>query len=254
MTLQPIIIFFSFILGLVVGSFLNALIFRLRSGESILLGRSHCVHCKHELGAKDLIPLFSFIFLQGKCRYCGKEISWQYPLVELITGIVFVLFTFNIHNVTFNLIFNLIFACFLIVIAVFDFKHYLILDKVLLPVLVLVIIRNIFFKDFLSGLEGMLIVAGFFYLQYFFSKGRWIGFGDVKFGLFLGNLFGLKLSLFFLFLSYILGGIAGIILLASKKKKLSSKLPFGVFLSISAIIMMLIGDKLADWYLRIIGL
>src|SRR5258708_543832 len=84
-----------FILGLIVGSFLNVVIFRLAKDESVIFGRSHCVNCKKELAAKDLVPLLSFVYLRGKCRYCQVKISWQYPLIELITGIIFVLLVRN---------------------------------------------------------------------------------------------------------------------------------------------------------------
>jgi prepilin signal peptidase PulO-like enzyme (type II secretory pathway) len=103
-------------------------------------------------------------------------------------------------------------------------------------------------------LEGILVVAGFFAVQYFISRGRWIGFGDVKFGLLLGSLLGLKMSLIFLMISYFLGGIVGLALVVLRRKKFSSQLPFGVFLSASAILMLLWGSQLSNWYLKLIGL
>ena len=249
-----IIIFFIF--GLIVGSFLNAVIFRLHSGESFLLGRSHCMHCKHELAPLDLVPVFSFIFLSGKCRYCKSKLSWQYPIVEFLTGLIFaVLFAQGqMPLISPKFLFELVMAGFFIVVGVFDLKHYLILDKVVFPGLVVVLIYNIFAGQIFLGLISGFGVAGFFLLQYVFSKGKWIGFGDVKFGLLLGNFASWPMSLVLIMLAYFLGAIVGIVLILSGKKKLGSKLPFGVFLSASAIITMIIGERLLTWYLRLIGL
>ena len=245
----------ALILGLIVGSFLNAVIFRLSTGESFLSGRSHCPRCGHKLTAVDLIPVLSFIFLRGKCRYCKSKISWQYPLIELATAISFILlaqnFEFRISN--FEFIAQAIFICFLIVISIYDLKHYLILDKVVFPALVLSIAYNLLIGQLVSGILGAVLVSGFFYLQYLFSKGRWIGFGDVKFGLLLGSLFGFPLALLVLLLAYCSGAMVGVSLIALGKKKLSSKLPFGTFLGFSAIIVLLYGDQIWNWYMKLIG-
>jgi leader peptidase (prepilin peptidase) / N-methyltransferase len=252
------ILILVFLFGLIVGSFLNAVIYRLWSGETILFDRSHCPHCKHELSALDLIPLFSFMALGGRCRYCSKKISWQYPLIELATAVSFILLAQNFQSSIFNLQFlaQIIFICFLIVIGVFDFKHYLILDKVVYPAFILAIIFNLLLgQDYLvSGVFGAILVSGFFEIQYLLSQGRWIGFGDVKLGLFLGMLLGLKSSLLMLMIAYFVGAFVGVALVMMDRKKFSSKLPFGVFLSISAIIMLLYGDRVISWYFSLIGL
>jgi prepilin signal peptidase PulO-like enzyme (type II secretory pathway) len=240
--------------GLIVGSFLNAVIYRLHTGQSFWFDRSICPHCKHPLAAIDLIPLVSFIWLSGRCRYCGKKISWQYPLVELITGVVFVLLTTHYSLQTTDFWFYMVMASVFIVVAVYDYKHYLILDKVVFPALILVLIWNIFNNQFVSGLVGALIVSGFFALQFFISKGKWIGFGDVKLGLLLGSLFGIKLSIVTLLLAYFSGAVVGIGLIILGRKKFSSALPFGVFLSASAIIVMIYGDQISSWYFNLIGL
>ncbi|MEO8065950.1 MAG: prepilin peptidase [Candidatus Doudnabacteria bacterium] len=249
-------LFIVFVLGLIVGSFLNAVIFRLRSGESFLFGRSHCRTCKKELSAADLVPVFSFLMLKGKCRYCGIKLSWQYPAVELLTGGLFVLFALK-----FQMVFNpdfflsLILVCFLIVIAVFDLKHYLILDKVVFAGLLVAIVRNILLHDHvILGLLAGLGVAGFFLFQYAASRGKWIGLGDVKLGLLLGNIAGWPYSILLLMLAYMSGALTGIALMLAGRKQLSSKLPFGVFLSASAIIVMLVGGPVMAWYLKLIGL
>ncbi|HEX9503792.1 MAG TPA: prepilin peptidase [Patescibacteria group bacterium] len=258
---------FIFIFGLIIGSFLNAVIYRLKSGESFLFTRSHCPSCKHELAAQDLVPLFSFLLLRGRCRYCSKKISWQYPLIELSTAVSFILLALNLESGIWNLEFYYLLTviCFLIVIAVFDYKHYLILDKVVFPALGLAIIWNIYQdlaahslfttrSHFIAGILGALLVSGFFGLQYFVSQGRWIGFGDVKLGLFLGSLFGLKISIVMLVIAYFVGALVGVGLVLLNRKTFASKLPFGVFLSFSAIIMLLYGYQITDWYFKLIGL
>ncbi|HXK32331.1 MAG TPA: prepilin peptidase, partial [Candidatus Paceibacterota bacterium] len=146
---------FIFVFGLVIGSFLNCLIYRLETGGNFLKGRSFCPHCKHILSWQDLIPVFSFLFLKRKCRYCEKPISSQYPLVELFTGFLFVLvlnFVFKIQLFSFenilSLLFLIVISCFLIVIFVFDLKHYIIPDKVVYPAIILSIIYIIFYLLF----------------------------------------------------------------------------------------------------------
>lgn len=245
-----------FIFGLIVGSFLNAVIFRLHSGESFLFGHSHCMYCGKTLQAWDLIPVLSFLFLRGHCRYCGKKISWQYPIIELITAVIFALLAYTLHPTPYTLQFwfQLVMACFLIIIAVFDFKHYLILDKVVLPATVLVMVYNIWHGQLFLGILSGLGVAGFFLLQYLVSKGHWIGLGDVKLGFFLGNLFGWPQSLVMLMLAYFGGALAGLTLMALGRKKFSSRLAFGTFLSFSAIITMLYGSVIMNWYFKLIGL
>ncbi len=251
-------IFLAVILGLVVGSFLNVVINRLANKQTIASGRSMCVHCHHVLGPIDLVPIFSFIFLRGRCRYCGKPISWQYPLVELTTALIFLSLAVNLQSTIFNLefLFTVIFASLLIVIGVYDFKHYLILDKVVYPGIALAVIYRLVMPELalVDGFYGAAAIAGFFALQYFVSRGRWIGLGDVKLGVFLGLLFGLKLGLAVMFVAYVLGAIVGIFLLVSGRKQFGSKLPFGSFLAISGIIILLYGDGLVNWYLNLIGL
>ena len=250
---MTVVIFF--ILGLIIGSFLNAVIFRLPDGKSFLTGRSECRNCHHELSSADLVPIFSFIFLRGQCRYCRQRISWQYPLVELATGIVFGLLAYQSGSSLGEpgLWASAVFAAFLIVVGIYDFKHFLILDRVVLPAAVLALIWAGFEGYLLASLYGALLVAGFFAAQYYISRGRWIGFGDVKLGIFLGLLLGWQLSLLMLVLAYFLGAATGLGLVLLGRKTMSSKLPLGSFLAISAIMVMLYGDGVLAWYLKLIG-
>ena len=254
-----------FIFGLIIGSFLNAVIWRLHSGKSISDGRSICPKCKHELSALDLVPLFSYVFLGGKCRYCHKKISWQYPVVELATALSFMFLAGNFQSfLSPVLVFQLVFVSFFIVIAVFDLQHYLILDKVVFPAAIIALMYRFYLSsragDFgwhsslMAGLAGAAIISGFFGLQYVISSGRWIGLGDVKLGIFLGLVFGVGQGLLLLFLAYCTGAVVGLALVAASKKELSGKLPFGTFLCFSATITLLNGPAILAWYLRLIGL
>ena len=249
---------FIFILGLIIGSFLNAVIYRMHSGDSIVKGHSHCPQCQHQLGVKDLIPVFSWLWLRGKCRYCQAKISWQYPLVELATAILFVLGYFVLvapvvmvsFIVWLSYLYYLIAISFLIVIFVFDHQHGLILDVVSLPLIVIAILFTIFLgQDILMYLLAGLVGFAWFGWQYAISKGNWIGGGDLRLGLAMGLLLGWPKIIFALFMAYIVGAIVGVYLLATKKKDRQSQIPFGTFLSAATIITWLWGGLLWQWYM-----
>jgi len=276
-----IIYLLVFIFGLVIGSFLNALVWRLYKSESLWKrARSYCVECGKNLQARDLIPILSFIFLGGKCRYCRKKISWQYPLIELATGIFFVL-VFNKYWIlspfwrspvggdigywplNYSLILltvrDWIFICFLIIIFTYDYKYYLILDKITVPAMVVAVIFNIAIA--LNGLWMFWIIellaagiigGGFFLLQFWVSKGKWIGGGDIRLGVLMGFMLGLPGVLLALFLAYISGAIVGLGLIAAKKKTMKSQIPFGTFLSAASIMVLLYGGPILSWYLNLL--
>lgn len=246
--------FLIFIFGLIVGSFLNSVIHRLHTGQSIAKDSSRCPNCNHRLSSLDLIPVVSFFVLGRRCRYCKKPISWMYPLLELTTALAFVLvYAVNVTDYG-KVLFQWFFTSFLIIIFVYDLKHYLILDKIIFPAAGLALIYQIWRGNFLSALLGAFILAGFFGLLYLVSKGRWIGFGDVKLGIFLGLLVPFSETLVLFFLAYFIGAITGIVLIAWGKKGLSDRLPFGTFLTSSAFFAMLWGEELAGWYFKLIGI
>ena len=257
--MQILILIFFFFLGTIIGSFLNSVIFRTQKGESFLKGRSYCPKCKHTLSFFDLIPIFSFIFLKGKCRYCKEKISWQYPLVELATGIIF-LFTFynfqNSINTFYNLfyfILVLVIFCFLILIFVYDLRTYLIPDEFLLAVILLSLILNferIFLNFSFKNTILFLLPAIFFFLLYFFSKEQWLGFGDVKMALFMGIFLGWPNVMVALFISFLLGSIVGIFLILFGKKTFKSQVPFGPFLVLGVFFAFFFGKNIINWYLN----
>ncbi|MFH1598487.1 MAG: prepilin peptidase [Patescibacteria group bacterium] len=249
------IIFFLFFFGAIIGSFLNVVVYRLKHKQSFLKGRSHCPHCKKTLGFWDLVPIFSFIFLRARCRYCRQKISWQYPLVELAAALAFVLpfleFGYSIHFWLAAIV-----ICFLIIIFVYDLRYYLILDEVVVPAIVLVLIFDIFVKgnQFTDFIWGGLIGAGFFLVQYLISRGKWIGGGDIRLGLLMGLLLGITKVVAALFIAYIIGAIISLILISLKKKKMKSQIPFGTFLSLATVVVLLYGDSLIELYKNLIGL
>ena len=274
MFINYLVIFFVFIFGLCIGSFLNCVIYRLEQKKS-LKGRSFCPHCKHKLLWKDLFPVFSFLFLKGKCRYCHKKISIQYPLVELATGLIFII----IFNLKFeilnqfeifkflNLAFLFYIAGSLIVIFVYDLKQYIIPDKVLFPAIIITFIFRILefwnlglFRNFkleignsatiLNFLLAALIASGFFFIIWLISGGRWMGFGDVKLAILMGFLLGMPNVLAALFLAFLFGAIIGIILMVFKKKSLKSEIPFGPFLIAGTFAAIIYGNQIIQWYLN----
>jgi prepilin signal peptidase PulO-like enzyme (type II secretory pathway) len=262
--MEFLIYFFVFILGLVVGSFLNCVIYRLETGESFLKGRSYCPHCKHILSWKDLIPIFSFLILKGKCRYCGKKISFQYPLVEFFTGILFVLFLIYGGRTFIDLIFDWILACFLIIIFVYDLKHYLIPDKIIYPAIAIaflnqILTSNIQHLTLTSNIEHLTsnlllgILPSLFFLSIILiSHETWMGFGDFKLSILMGLILGWPKILVSLFFSFFTGAIIGLILIFLKRKTMKSQIPFAPFLVSGTFFSMFFGEKIINWYLGLI--
>ncbi len=249
MILEFLIYIFIFIFGVCIGSFLNCVIYRLEQKKS-LNGRSFCPHCKHALSWKDLFPVFSFLFLKGKCRYCKNKISIQYPLVELATGILFILF-FNPQNILYS-IFYLIIICFLIVLFIYDLKHYIIPDKVLFPAIAIALIYDLFnFHLILNNFLAAIIASAFFLIIFLISKGKWMGFGDVKLAILMGLLLGLPNVFTALFLAFFFGAIIGVILMVFEGKNLKSEIPFGPFLIAGTFVAMLYGNQIIQWYLNL---
>lgn len=263
--------FSTFILGLIVGSFLNCLIYRIEQGKSFLKGRSFCPHCGHVLQWQDLVPLFSFIFLRGKCRYCKGDISFQYPLVELFTGALFALIfhfqfssvaqeglVFSLENIVSALFLFYIFSS-LVVIFVYDLKHFIIPDKIIYPAILATLAYNVylFFINhylphlFLNNIYSAFAASAFFLLIVLVSRGKGMGLGDAKLGFLMGFLLGPVNVVVALFSSFILGAIIGVGLIALKKKKMKSEVPFGPFLVTGTVIAMFWGQALANWYSNI---
>ena len=248
-----------FIFGLIIGSFLNVIIFRLHTKEDIIKKPSYCTKCKKQIKWYDLIPVLSFIALRGKCRHCKKPISWQYPLVEFATGFLFVLAFWKLDPADCQLmIFPLFFISILIIVFVYDLKHMLIPDKVIFPAIAIAAIYaiiNILNTKYkiLDTIIAASIGSLFFYALYAISRGKWIGFGDVKLAIFMGLILGWPNILAGLLLGFLLGGIIGVILILIHRKKMKSQVSFGPFLVVGTLIAMFWGKEIIRWYLGMIN-
>lgn len=248
--LYSVLVFFC---GMIVGSFLNVVIYRAKTGQSIIKPKSFCPQCQHILAWYDLFPVVSFILLRGRCRYCHQKISRQYPLVELSAGIIFLFFYFQ-DGLSARLLLDFWLGSVLLVIFVYDLKYYLILDKFILIGAVPALFRSIFTNapSFPSALLGSLIGGGFFALIVLSSRGRWMGGGDVKLGFLMGLILGWQHILVALFLAFVGGALVGVFLIAGKKKNLKSAVPFGTFLAASTLLTIWVGDQLLTWYLSLV--
>lgn len=247
-----------FLLGISIGSFLNVLIDRIPRGESVVKGRSYCEDCNKELRWYDLIPLFSFIQIKGRCRYCKVKLSLYYPVVELITGISFVFIFWYLSNnselISINNFANLVYILYivssLIVIFFIDLKYGIIPDKILYPLIFISLTFNFLvlqgeqfsiFNFLLSGIGSFL----FFLLIFLITKGKGMGLGDVKFSFFMGLFLGFPKVVMGFYLAFLTGAIVSIILVVIKKRKLKGgTVPFGPFLVIGSIISYFWGEKL----------
>ncbi|MFA6081416.1 MAG: prepilin peptidase [Patescibacteria group bacterium] len=248
-----------FIFGASIGSFLNVLIDRLPKEESIN-GRSHCDFCGKKISWYDLIPVLSFFILRGKTRCCRKKLSWQYPLIEILTGISSLLvfnFQFPIFNFQTLILFGII-SC-LIVIFVSDLKYHLISDYILLALFIFVVLLHVvptrvgtplLINEILKQVQNDIIsslVVGFpIFLIYFLSKERAMGLGDVYLTAIMGLLLGWQKGFLALYIAFITGAIFGLMVILFKHKKLKSKIAFGPFLVIGTVIMLFWGNNIFE--------
>ena len=253
--MQALEIVIMFIFGASIGSFLNVVIYRLprklpflRFGE-----RSHCPFCKKTLEPKDLIPIVSFLFLGGKCRHCKKHISAQYILIESITGLFFVAI-FLYSGWTWQLLAQFAVVSFAIPLIVIDARHKIVPDVLSLPFIVVALVVGLLLHphDWISILLGGVIGAGFFFAQWFVSKGRWIGSGDIRLGAAMGFLLGWEHLLLALTLAYLSGTVVAIIALLFRLTKLKSTIAFGPYLLVATIVAFFFAQPIIDWYLDLI--
>jgi len=248
-----------FLLGLAIGSFINAAAYRLANKENIVTGRSHCVHCTYQLQVKDLVPIGSFLVLKGKCRQCKKPIPKDYFWVEVLTGLLFAFVGYqwfalggsSDYLTILALVRDLIVVAVLVFLFVFDAKHYLLPDIVTLPAIVIVLIIQLLLGASINLLLiGAAVGGGFFLLQYVLSKGKWVGGGDIRLGVLMGVILGWPVIIPGLFLAYLIGMPVALYLLARGKKKMKSAIPFGTFLAISTLISMWWGQDIISWYVQ----
>jgi len=238
-----LVIFCLFVLGLIIGSFLNVVILRWNTGLKISRGRSKCFSCDKTLSWYELVPVFSFLFQKGKCRECESKISWQYPIVELVTGIalpaVFVLYG---NYVSFFLLLSIL-VCFYIVMFVYDLRHKIIPDffsygAALIALFIIFLEWRLFNYIDLDKIVAGPILFLFFYFFWFVSRGRWMGLGDAKLALSIGWVLGLSHGIAAILLAFWIGAITALITMFIQKlfhKRglgMKSEIPFGPFILI----------------------
>lgn len=269
------------ILGLIFGSFVNAFVWRLHKQEllrgksgkktqqelkklSITTGRSMCSSCGHELAPKDLVPILSWLWLRGKCRYCHVRIE-DSPLVELVTSSLFVIsFIFwplTLHSIgIFQFIVWLIFIVAFMCLAVYDLRWFLLPDKVVFPLIAIALVQiavvtisttgwSVIWEPFL----GAFIISGLFYALFKTSDGKWIGGGDVKLAVVLGLLAGSPLrAILIIFFASLVGTVLSLPLLLKSSSNLRAKVPFGPFLLFACVVVVLFGERIVSWYTKIL--
>lgn len=243
-----------FALGLVLGSYLNSWMWRVREKKYVFLGRSMCIGCSRCLAWYENIPLLSFLGLKGKCRTCKIAIPKEYFFVELTTALLFLFLTIvdvNFGAAPARIFRDLFFGAIFIVLFVYDAKYGEIILGATWFGAILAAFLNIKYLgfSFTSILLGVAVGSGFFLLQYLISKGKWIGGGDIHLGLLMGALLGWPNILVGLFVSYVVGAIISIGLVMAGKKSMGSAIPFGTFLTFGTLVAMLWGDVIMKWYL-----
>ncbi|MBZ5201217.1 prepilin peptidase [Planomicrobium chinense] len=244
--------FFS-IFGLVFGSFYNVVGLRVPKNESIAFPPSHCTKCDRQLTALDLVPVFSYLFLRGRCRSCGEKIHWVYPLMEAITA---ALFAISFWQLGFQpeLIVALIFVSLLVIITVSDIAYMLIPDKVLLPVGIVLLALRLFIPldPWWDALLGAAVGFGILLLIAVISKGG-MGGGDIKLFFVIGLVLGTSGTLLTLFFASLIGAIAGIVQLRVRNQDRKTPVPFGPSIALGAVITYFWGDALLNWYMNFWG-
>ena len=250
--------FTLFILGAVIGSFLNVCIYRLPREESVVFPPSACPTCKHKLSPADLFPIISFLLLRGKCRYCQAKISWRYPFVELLTALAFmvtgIFFTNPIAIAT-----TLVFVSVLIVIFFADLERCIVPDEAIIAGVAIAILSALVNKNLVGALTGAFLGGGFLYLITFLGKLVYkkdvMGFGDVKLALMLGLfLGGVSQVVMALYLAFIIGSVIGIFLIVTKIKSKDDFIPFAPSIILGALPVYFFAGPMRLWWLGFLHL
>ena len=246
------------VVGLLFGSFMAAWIYRQCENTSILRGRSACTSCQAVIAWYDNIPVVSFLCLRGRCRSCQTDISKKYPLIEVLTAILFLFVTFfHVQGGFLSpplLARDLVIVFFLLYVFLYDLWYMEIWsEQTVYPAIGIFIISAFAaWEDPMNMLIAAIVGGGFFYLQYAFSRGRWVGGGDIRLGIFMGVILGWPLIVLALMMAYVLGALVVLPFLISKKTQLAAKIPFGTYLTVATFAMMLWGDIIWTWYRNLI--
>jgi leader peptidase (prepilin peptidase)/N-methyltransferase len=251
----------SFVFGLIIGSFLNVCIYRIPRHKSIVLPASFCPNCSTPIKPYDNIPILSYIILRGRCRVCKTKISWRYPLVELLTGVLFLLL-FLKYGLSLDLLKYLIFTSLLIISTFTDFSHRIIPNVISVPGIIVGLILNYQnITNIRSGdnvVTGILVGAGILWVfrqaALIIRKQEMMGWGDIKLAGMIGAFLGLGHGLLALFLGVLFGVVIWTILITFKLKSRKEYIPFGAFLALGSIITVFFGNVIINWYLNLFRL
>lgn len=252
-----------FISGLIIGSFLNVLVYRLHMAEEFFLGRSKCPHCEKKIRWFDNIPVLSFILLYSRCRDCKEKISWQYPLVEIFTGLFFIaigwkFFDPNSLEAWITVLYYLLISSALIVILVYDWLYMEIPTTILWTGVAMAIFFNLVLDWNMalvtrthSGVLAAFVSFVFFFLLSAISKEKWMGMGDAYLVIMLGLFLGWPEILLALFISFFIGSIYGLTVIIIGKKKLKSQIPLAPFLVLGTFVSVFFYSPIIKWYLSL---
>jgi prepilin signal peptidase PulO-like enzyme (type II secretory pathway) len=270
-----------FIVGLIIGSFLGAVNYRLKTAEDIVFERSHCPKCKKKIRWYDNVPLLSFVILWGQCRDCKKKISWEYPMIELVTGLLFAAVAWKFlgawgltadptriftNNDIIEMSFWLFSVCYLVLIFFHDLDFMLIPDAAIYPAIIVTLAYQGYKylgsplgiatlkAPITSALFAAFVAALFFFFLIWISRGKWIGGGDVKLGFLAGAIVGWPKVLFVLFFAYMIGAVVSVILIALKKKTWKSQIPFGPFLVAGIFLVLFFSEQIQFWANRYLNI
>jgi leader peptidase (prepilin peptidase) / N-methyltransferase len=248
---SQILVPLALIVGAVIGSFLNVVIFRLPARESVVAPRSRCRACGTPLQWFDNIPMISFVALQARCRACDAPISWRYPIVELATAGLFALAAWGTTSPA-DLVIGWVFLAALVAITGIDLDHQIIPDRITLPGIAVGFLSS-FLGTRVSWVESLLgiVAGGGILFAVIMLSGGGMGGGDMKLGAMMGAFLGYKLALLALFSAVLLGGIVALALLSTGIRKRKDPIPFGPFLAIGSVLAMLWGEAVLRWYLNV---
>jgi leader peptidase (prepilin peptidase)/N-methyltransferase len=259
--------------GLVIGSFLNVVIYRLPRGESLAYPGSHCTRCNQRVKPYDNIPVVSYLVLGGQCRSCKAKISPIYPTVELIVAALYLLLFFK-DGLTLRLFADVVFVSLIVPLVFIDLEHKLLPDKINKPGLLVMTILRVIAPDpwinestrqmfditsaewtvtIIGSAIGAAVGGGSLWLvreaYYRLKKVEGMGLGDVKMMLMVGAFIGWKLTFLTIFMSSLIGSLVGILIVKLRRGSMKMEIPFGVFLGPAAVLSLFIGQKLIEWYL-----
>lgn len=256
------------ILGLMCGAFVNVFMLRTPDGLEFTAGRRKCVTCARPMHAKDHFPLISYIVLQARCRACKSVIPWQYPALEVAMAALFMGFAYQIVTQDPGVPFfardvgdaiglfarNGLIAMLLLPIFMFDYRASVIPDRLSVPAMIIALSLNaVLGMDPVNMLFGGFLLGAFFAIQYFASRGTWVGGGDIRMAMVMGFLLGPELGIFALLVAYTIGALIGVYLVFGRRQDLRSHVPFGTFMVIGTFIALFFGISVVGWYLGLLG-